>query len=106
MSNLLLSPPVALGILVLVGLALSRFTASLAPVGKDSDRKLEAYACGHRNFVHNVSPNYDQFFPFAFFFTVMHVLILVVTTAPVGALLLPLLYVGAGVLALLIIFRR
>lgn len=106
MSQLILSPPIAFGILMLLGIALSYFSATLAPQGKDSDRKLEAYACGQRTATHNVSPDYSQFYPYAFFFTVMHVLVLVVTTAPVGALLLPLLYIGAGVLALLIIFRR
>ena len=34
------------------------------------------------------------------------VMVLAVATAPAGALTLPLLYVGAGCLALLIAFRR
>ena len=106
MSQFFLSPPIVLFILVLLGIALSYVSGSLAPVGKDSDRKGESYACGQRNVVHSVSPDYGQFYPFAFFFTIMHVLVLVVATAPTGALVLPLLYVGVGVLSLLIIFRR
>ncbi len=105
MTNFLLSPPITVLLLVFVGLGLSYFSATLAAPGKQSDRKLEAYSCGQRHVTHNVSPDYGQFFPFAFFFTIMHVLVLIVTTAPHGALTLPLLYVAAGVLALLIIFR-
>lgn len=104
-GNILLSPPIAFFLLILVGIGISYATASLAAHGRDSKRKLEAYACGQRNVVHNVSPDYSQFFPYAFFFTIMHVLTLIIATAPVAALTLPLLYVGAGVLSLLIIFR-
>lgn len=106
MTEIILSPPVTLIILILLGLGLTHVVAGLAATGKDEERKLEAYACGQRNYVHNVSPDYSQFFPYAFFFTIMHVLVLVVATAPREALTLPLLYVAAGVLALLIIFRR
>ena len=106
MTQILLSPPLALLVLLLVGLILSYLAASLAAPGKDSQRKLESYACGQRNVTHNVVPDYGQFYPYAFFFTVMHVLVLVVATAPADALTLPLLYLAAGVLALLIIFRR
>ena len=80
--------------------------ATFAAPGKESLRKLESYACGQREVTHNVVPDYGQFYPYAFFFTIMHVLVLVVATAPADALTLPLLYVAAGVLALLIIFRR
>lgn len=106
MMQILLSPPIVMVLLVLVGMALSYVTASLAPIGKESERKLESYACGQRNVVHNVSPDYGQFYPYAFFFTIMHVLVLVVATAPLDALTMPLLYVAAGVLAMLIIFRQ
>jgi len=106
MTQILLSPPVALVIFLLLGLVLSRAVASYAATGEDDARKLEAYACGQRELNHAVSPDYSQFFPYAFFFTVMHVLVLVVATAPPGALGLPLLYVAGGVLSLLIIFRR
>ena len=104
--EILLSPPIALTLLIVLGLFLSYMVSFLSAKGAESDRKVEAYACGQRNVTHSVSPDYNQFFPFAFFFTIMHVLVLVVATAPVGALTLPLIYVAVGVLALLIIFRR
>jgi len=106
MENILLSPPVTLLIFLLLGFALSRALASCATVGEEDERKLESYACGQRRVTHNVSPDYSQFFPYAFFFTIMHVLTLVVATTPHGTLTLPLLYVAGGLLALVIIFRR
>ncbi len=106
-SNILLSPPVLFLILLAIGLALSHAVSGLAAPGSTTgERKLESYACGQRHLAHNASPDYGQFFPYAFFFTIMHVLVLVVATAPREALTLPLLYVGAGLLALYIIFRR
>jgi len=104
--QIVLSPPIVLIILILTGLFLSYMVSSLAAPGVASERKFESYACGQRNVTHNVSPDYNQFFPFAFFFTIMHVLVLVVATAPKDALTLPLIYVAAGVLSLMIIFRR
>lgn len=106
MNSVVLSPPITMVLLVFVGLGLSYFAATLAAPGHASDRKFESYACGQRDIDHNVSPDYGQFFPFAFFFTIMHVLVLIVATAPKGALTLPLLYVATGVLALLILFRN
>ncbi|MEG1537014.1 MAG: hypothetical protein RR387_01865 [Clostridiales bacterium] len=107
LANILLSPPIAFLLLVALGFALSHAASGLAATGSGiSDRKLESYACGQRNVSHSVSPDYGEFFPYAFFFTIMHVLVLVIATAPKDVLTLPLLYVGAGVLALSIIFRR
>ena len=48
-GNILLAPPITFILLVLLGMALSHFAASLSAHGSDSDRKLEAYACGQRN---------------------------------------------------------
>ena len=105
MNNLILSPPIVI-LLLLAGVAGLTYLASfLAPSATESTRKMEAYACGQRNVTHAVNPDYKEFFPFAFFFTVVHVMVLVVATAPSGALALPLLYVAVGVLALLIVFR-
>jgi len=106
MNNFVLSPPVVFIILILVGLLLSYSLSFIAPSGAKSQRKAEAYACGQRNIDHRVSPDYSQFFPVAFFFTIMHVMVLTIATAPKDALTLPLIYIGAALLALLIIFRR
>jgi NADH:ubiquinone oxidoreductase subunit 3 (subunit A) len=72
----------------------------------DKNAALAPYACGHRNYESYVNPDYKQFVKYAFVFSVMHVLVMVVTTAPKGEMWLPLAYVAAGVLALAIIFRK
>ncbi len=81
---------------------LSRYAAR----GRDDKGALDPYACGQKDFESYVNPDYTQFFKYAFVFTVMHVLAMVVTTAPADALFLPLLYIASGVLALAIIFRK
>jgi NADH-quinone oxidoreductase subunit A len=106
MEQILLSPPVTLLIYILLGFTITRVVAGCAATGEEEERKLESYACGQRRVMHTVSPDYSQFFPYAFFFTIMHVLTLVVATAPPGGLTLPLLYIAGGLLALIIIFRR
>jgi hypothetical protein len=35
----------------------------------------------------------------------MHVLVLIIATAPKGVIGLPLLYIGAGIIALFVLFR-
>jgi len=84
----------------------SRISASWGAKGEDSPGKYESYACGQSGFANRVTPDYSQFFPYAFFFTIMHVLVLIVATVPVGELTLPLLYIVVGILAMIILFRR
>jgi len=47
--------------------------------------KCKAYACGEDVPDHKINPDYSQFFPFAFFFTIMHVVALVLATVPAVA---------------------
>ncbi len=106
MLKFFLLPPVAFLLLVIVGIIFSKVCAVLEAPGIPGSRKTDPYACGQRTYDNTTTQDYEQFFTVAFFFTIMHVLVLAVATAPKGVLTLPLLYVAAGVLALLIIFRR
>jgi len=106
MNNILLSPPIAFLIFIVLGMVLSFLASKLAAVGADTELKKMSYACGQKNVAHHIRPDYSQFFPYAFFFTIMHVLVLVIATVPRDVLTLPLLYFVAGVLALVILFRR
>lgn len=106
---LLLLPPIAfvvvLGI-VLVFCGLVRpLAAKNAKPGPGRDK---AYACGEDVKVHMSQPEYKQFFPFAYFFTIMHVIALIVATAPSGNVqiaALAVLYLLAAVMGLFILFR-
>lgn len=77
-----------------------------ASVGPMSQSARDPYACGQRDFESYVNPDYTQFFRYAFVFSVMHVLTLVVATAPKDASLMPAAYIACGVLTLAIIFRK
>lgn len=92
---------VILALLVLADLLLKR-----RDTAEEDKRALEPYACGQRDVNHFVAPKYYRTFAFAFFFTVMHVLVLVVATAPRDAAALPIAYVASAVLAVAMLFRR
>lgn len=104
--KILLSPPITFIIFLALGMLFSYLGSLISAVGSDSAGKYTSYACGQANVPNHVSPDYSQFFPYAFFFTIMHVLVLVLATVPGDELLLPLIYLGAGFLALFILFRR
>jgi hypothetical protein len=106
MENILLSPPIAFGILLVVFLLFSYVTKFMAPKGTMSFGKGEAYAGGENVKSHKAQPDYRQFFPFAFFFTIMHVVVLIVATVPVSFSPISFVYIGAALLALLILFRK
>jgi len=106
--NYLLLPPIAflivLGIVMLQAYLMTKFAAE----GKDSMGKTKAYACGEDSYDNKVQPDYRQFFSFAFFFTIMHVVVMVVATAPMGLIpnLMAAVYIIVAVVGLLILFRR
>jgi NADH-quinone oxidoreductase subunit A len=110
LSTLLLIPPIALCLLlVFVGL----FSASVRPLAfkrKGPRGALDKpYAGGEPMEKHRVQPDYAQFFPFAFFFTILHVVTLIVASSPAGIagnVALAVLYVLGALLALYILFRR
>ncbi len=83
-----------------------RYAKRYAAVGEVGAGALAPYACGQTDFESYVNPDYTQFFRYAFVFSVMHVLALVVATAPRDATLLPIMYIAAGVLTLTMIFRK
>jgi len=107
MKEVLYSPPVVFAAFLLIFFLLMRMLGKYAAKSDASGRALDPYACGQRDFENYVNPDYIQFFRYAFVFTVMHVVALVITTASVStATALPLVYVAASVLSLVIIFRK
>jgi NADH:ubiquinone oxidoreductase subunit 3 (subunit A) len=84
--NILLSPPVAFFLFILVALLVYGFGALLAPKLKAEGGKLEPYACGEEYMADKESFGYRRFFIAAIFFTMMHVAVLSVATIPAGAL--------------------
>ncbi|MCL2878397.1 MAG: hypothetical protein FWF13_06420 [Acidobacteria bacterium] len=108
---LLLLPPIAfLIIFVVVWLQYAGLKAlSSGEKWPEEKGKTESYACGHDVEDSRVNPNYSQFFPFAFFFTIMHVVALVVATYPkgdVGAICMGAGYLVTASVSLFILFKR
>ncbi len=108
MDKILVSAPVVFLFFALLIALISLYLGRKADKTPGGEHELDPYACGQDESTvrHYVSPNYYRMFSYAFFFTVMHVLVLTVATAPAGHTLLPVAYILAGVLAMLILFRR
>lgn len=110
MTSVLLLPPLAFLIILLVMLFLFRVSAALGFRGGEvTPGGRQAYACGEDVKDHHVRPDYTQFFAFAFFFTIMHVVAMMVATLPVGFMdisLVALAYIGSAIVAMSVLFRR
>ncbi len=106
MENILLMPPVAFIILFGFSYIISKLFGAFAAKGKESEGKYKAYACGEDVKSHKARPEYNEFFPFAFFFTIIHVVVLILGTVPKGQMLLPLLYLFITAVAVFILFRK
>lgn len=109
-QNWLLLPPIAFVVVLLASVLLSLFSSRLAfKSTTNAPGKGKSYACGEDVPCPRVQPEYGQFFPFAFFFTIMHVVALVVATAPQSAIKgfgIAFVYIIAAFTALLILFRK
>ncbi|MBR5429197.1 MAG: hypothetical protein IK116_01585 [Firmicutes bacterium] len=106
MNELLLSPPIAFLLLLLLFLGVSHALRHRAAASAANKQKLEAYSGGRRGVDHRIAPDYGKFYVFTLIFAIMQVMVLAVATAPAGLLTLPLLYLAAGGLVLLIAFGR
>ncbi len=102
----LLAPPIAFAIYLLLSVGISAVSKRLAARGTDSAGKTQSYACGEDMEENQGQPEYSQFFKFAFFFTIMHVIALVVATDPGGLTVTSAVYLGVTVLALFMLLRR
>jgi hypothetical protein len=108
--NILLSPPLAFAVLMAAALLLYWLLLPLSYKVKNEPGGLtKAYTGGEEVKTHRVRPDYSQFFPFAFFFTILHVVTLVVATVPLaepGSVAIAVIYLGGAAFGLLLLFRR
>ncbi len=100
--KILLFPPVAFALFLFIGFLLLGLGSLLAgKVSSDSSGKKTQYACGEDIPAQRVQPNYAFFFPFALFFTIIHVTALILATLPVGNIaLMGILYMVGVVISL------
>ncbi len=106
MDKVLYSPPVVFFLLFFSLILFSKTLKRFGVKGTTGEHALEAYACGQRSVENYVNPDYSQYFSYAFIFTVIHVLILVVATSPKNIQVMPAIYVISGILAILIALKR
>ena len=111
MSNtILFSPPAAFIITLLAVVILAKICGSFASRKRqDQTEAKKAYACGEDFKGHLIQPDYSQFFPFAFFFTILHVVALVIATVPaetVEIFAIAVVYVVGAIIGLLILLKK
>ncbi|HTP25137.1 MAG TPA: hypothetical protein VMK12_05675 [Anaeromyxobacteraceae bacterium] len=111
MASMYVLPPIAFLVVLGSVWAQSKGMDWFAPktTTRDDSGKYAAWACGEDVKDHKSQPEYGEFFHFAFFFTVLHVLALIVATVPRGTIGGAGLAVGmlaTASVSLLVLFRR
>jgi NADH-quinone oxidoreductase subunit A len=87
MSKLLLYPPIAFIIFLIIAGLLHKLSRRLGPKPTLGEEKLSPYACGEDIPGTKLQHSYN-FFRFAFFFTILHIAVLVIATLPSGGIAL------------------
>jgi NADH:ubiquinone oxidoreductase subunit 3 (subunit A) len=110
MENKFLAPPIVFLILLITVIFLSYLFSRIAFHKKESSgESKKSYSCGEEFSGHLIQPDYSQFFPFAFFFTVLHVVAMVIATIPVettATLAIAVVYIIGAVIGLFILLRK
>ena len=107
-QTILISTPVIFLVFLLLLMLLSIYLKRKADKTPSGKHAFDPYACAQSQDAVSqyVNPNFKRMFYLAFFFTVMHVLVMIVATAPAGHTLMPVAYICVGILAMLILFRK
>jgi NADH:ubiquinone oxidoreductase subunit 3 (subunit A) len=84
--SIILSPPIAFLICLLVSAAIYGFGRLVEEKGSPSHGKYEPYACGEEYRAEKFEFGYRKFYIAAIFFTIMHVAVLTVATVPGGVI--------------------
>jgi NADH:ubiquinone oxidoreductase subunit 3 (subunit A) len=109
MEEIFSSPPVVFLLILVVVSALAWLGSRGAPKDKEPPGAKESYACGEDFQDHLIQPDYSQFFPFAFFFTILHVVALVIATVPTETLetfAMAVVYVAGAIIGLIVLLRK
>ncbi len=109
-SELLLSPPVVFILIMLAVIVCAYVLSKLALKPKSIPEGLtKEYSCGEEIKTHMIQPDYSQFFPFAFYFTILHVVALMIATVPVATMpsfLIAVVYILGAIVGLFVLYKR
>jgi NADH-quinone oxidoreductase subunit A len=110
MQTIIFSPPVTFLILLVFIWLMALWCSKLAiKHGTVKERVSEAYSCGEQFSEHLIQPDYSQFFPFAFFFTILHVVALVIATVPTETLetfWMAITYLAVALIGMVTLLRK
>lgn len=109
MTSLLLSPPIAFVLLFIGAVVDFMLLGILVIKGSERKGKTKPYACGEDIVHHRLQPDYGQFFSFAFFFTIMHVVAMIIATVPSGSIsdsLFGAFFILSAATGLMALFRK
>lgn len=105
-----LSPPIAFLIILGATTLLALFLARCAfRNDHPAPGSKKPYACGEDMVQQQIQPDYSQFFPFAFFFTMLHVVALMIATVPietVESFAMAVVYIAAAIVGLLVLLKK
>lgn len=108
--DLILTPPAAFLIVLAATMLLAGLLSKLSCKVKRPPQDMgKAYACGEEVAQHRIQPDYSQFFPFAFFFTILHVVAMIVATVPIQTIqsfTIAVIYIAGAAVGLFILFRK
>ena len=109
-EGILLSPPlvfiIILGAVLCVSLVLSKLAFKPA---KRIEGLTKPYTGGEDIVDNMIQPDYSQFFPFAFYFTILHVVALMIASVPAVTIetsLIAVVYIIGAIVGLLVLYRR
>jgi hypothetical protein len=109
-SELLLSPPVVFIVIMLAAIFFAYLLSKLAIKPKNVPAGLtQEYSCGENIKTHMIQPDYSQFFPFAFYFTILHVVALMIATVPMATMqtfLIAVVYILGAIVGLFVLYKR
>ena len=108
--ELLLSPPVVFIVIMLAAIFFAYVLSKLALKPKNVPEGLtKEYSCGEDIKTHMIQPDYSQFFPFAFYFTILHVVTLMIATVPMATMqtfLIAVVYILGAIVGLFVLYKR
>ena len=108
--DLLLSPPVVFIVIMLAAIIFAYVLSKLALKPKNVPAGLtKEYSCGEDIKTHMIQPDYSQFFPFAFYFTILHVVALMIATVPIATMpsfWIAVVYILGAIVGLFVLYKR
>ncbi|MGD0597256.1 MAG: hypothetical protein ABSA64_07000 [Sedimentisphaerales bacterium] len=109
-NELLLTPPVVFIAVLVAALFFAYVLSKLALKPKSVPAGLtKEYSCGEDIKTHMIQPDYSQFFPFAFYFTILHVVALMIATVPMATIqtfMIAVVYILGAIVGLFVLYKR